>query len=402
METSSPLQTAHTRPRIHAFDALRVFAILTVLLIHACMTGREIGQPASLKKFDDWIHYAVPLFVFVSGALLWSRPWKGGNYGAFVKKRLLRVGPSYLFWTGVYLALLYAGFSGSHAIYAHEYNWAGLRTGGVDWLTNIIRIPGYLFSGHSWYHLYFIPMIFTFYLLTPLFARALRARKWSAELTVLLALALKIIAWPALSNALEALGNPFILSYASHIFQHLPNMALGGWFGIRFGELLARYSLHWTLRERKKLMTAIEPDEIGSNPVHDAIEKHTGKVASDASKSAPAVAGFSLKAWQIGLTSFWQIGIFAVPACLLEPLWIKIQKPLRAASHLSFGVYYIHALFVLIAQKLTLAFLDADYWAHFWVSWEGVFITWFFLIVASYGSCWLLSKSESTRWIIGL
>ena len=394
MEKPLITQTSHTRPRIHAFDALRVFAILTVLLIHAIMTGREIGQPASLAKFDDWIHYAVPLFVFVSGALLWSRPWKGGHYGAFVKKRIQRVGPSYLFWSIVYLVLLYAGFTGSHAIYASQYNWQGLSTGGVNWLTNIIRIPGYLFSGHTWYHLYFIPMIFTFYLLTPLFARALRAFKWSAELTVLAALCLKILVWPHVSDGLEALGNPFLLSYTSHLFQHLPNMALGGWFGMRFGGLLTSYSLHWTFNEGKNVMTAIEPDEIGLKHVKDGEPTRT--------IAAPALAGFSVKAWSMGLSSFWNIGIFAIPACLLEPLWIKIQKPLRAASHLSFGVYYIHALYVLVAQKLTLAFLDPDYWAQFWISWQGIAITWVFLVVASYGTCWLLSKSERLRWIIGI
>lgn len=393
MEQPTPTQTPHTRPRIHAFDALRVFAILTVLLIHSFMTGREIGQPLALEKFDDWIHYAVPLFVFVSGALLWSRPWKGGRYGDFVKKRVLRVGPSYLFWSAVYLALLYSGATGSHAIYASQYNWQGLRTGGVDALTNIIRIPGYLFSGHTWYHLYFIPMIFTFYLMTPLFARALRAFKWSAELTVLLALCIKILAWPLISDGLEALNNPFLLSYSSHIFQHLPNMALGGWFGIRFGELLTRYSLRWTFSERKPLMTATEPEEIGL--------KRAQNTQSDMT-SAPVLAGFSVKAWKMGLSSFWNIGIFVIPACLLEPLWVKIQKPLRAASHLSFGVYYIHALYVLVAQKLTLAYLDPDYWGQFWISWEGIIITWIFLVIASYGTSWLLSKSERLRWIIGI
>lgn len=366
------------KTHVYAYDALRVFAILTVLLIHALMTGRKIGQPLSIENFDTWIHYAVPLFVFVSGALLWSRPWKPRTYGTFVKHRFLRIGPSYLFWSAIYIALLYSGQPGSNAIYGVQYNWNGLRTGAVDVLTNLMRLPGYLLSGHSWYHLYFIPMIFTFYLLTPLFARALHAKKGSAELTVLATLAIKMWLWPLLADGLNALGNPFLTSYCTHIFQHLPAMALGGWFGLRLGPYLKAWSQKWTARDGATTMS------------------NFGGFVSFASLKAVA------RPLKGALFPFYQIALFVVPACLLEPLWIKIKKPLSVASQLSFGVYYIHPLFLLIAQKASLAFFSATSWGSFWTSWQGAWLTWGFLLITSYASCYLVSKSERARWIIGL
>lgn len=388
MSEPTSTQKAVQKTHIYAFDALRVYAILTVLLIHALMTGRDIGQPLAIKNFDNWIHYAVPLFVFVSGALLWSRPWKRGTYGTFVKQRFMRIGPSYFFWSALYIVLLYSGQPGSGALYASQYNWNGLRTGGVDLLTNLTRSPGYVFSGHSWYHLYFIPMIFTFYLLTPLFARALHAKKGAAELTVIATLLIKLFVWPLLAGALETLDNPFIVSYCTHIFQHLPAMALGGWFGVRVMPFLSQWSQKGST---KQASNDCPPSSSGS----DVQTTASGVFVGGLSKAAQA----SLKG---ALFPFYQIMLFVLAARLLEPLWIKIRKPLMTASQLSFGVYYIHPIFLLIAQQASLALLKPYNWNGFWTSWQGAWLTWGFLLITSYASCWLISKSERMRWIIGL
>lgn len=395
MSEPTSTQKSISKTHVYAFDALRVFAILTVLLIHALMTGRDIGQSSAMASFDTWIHYAVPLFVFVSGALLWSRPWTAGSYGTFVKRRFLRIGPSYLFWSVVYIALLYLGQPGSGALYGVQYNWNGLSTGGVGILTNLVRLPGYLFSGHSWYHLYFIPMIFTFYLLTPLFARALHGKKCLPEITVIATLLIKMFVWPLLANGLELLDNPFITSYCTHIFQHLPAMALGGWFGMRMRPYLLRWSTYWTNRLEKP------------NALDAAGASTSSPIATVSTATTPALfTGSISKAFFTPLKSalypFYQIALFVLPACLLEPLWIKIKKPLTAASQLSFGVYYIHPLFLLIAQRASLALINADNWNMFWTSWSGTWLVWGFLLLASYASCWLISKSSYFSWIIGL
>lgn len=384
------------KTRIFAYDALRVFAILTVLLIHALMTSRGIGQTSTMAAFDRWIHYAVPLFVFVSGALIWSRPWENGSYATFVKRRVLRVGPSYLFWSVIFIALLYAGFSGSGALYGNEYNWNGLPTAGVDFLTYVSRIPGYLFSGHSWYHLYFIPMILTFYLLTPLFARALRAFKGSAELTVVAALCFKGLLGPVIFAGLTQLGNPFINSYCTHLVQHLPAMALGGWFGVRMGKALSMWSVRWATSTSASILQLTSPKS-GAEKSYPAALREKIPHAAPALFAGTAPMKISSLLWP-----FAQVALFVIPACLLEPLWQALKKPLKAASELSFGVYYIHALYLLIAQKLSLAFLDPDLWNGFWTSWSGVLLVWAFLIIASYATSWLLSKSPRLRWIIGL
>ena len=62
-------------PRILAYDALRAFAIVTVVAIHSLMPYRAVFRPtAPVRVFDDLLHYAVPLFVFISGYFVWRRP----------------------------------------------------------------------------------------------------------------------------------------------------------------------------------------------------------------------------------------------------------------------------------------------------------------------------------------
>lgn len=377
---ASPENSPEPRTRVYAFDALRVIAILAVLLIHALLTGRRFGHTPALSALDDAVHFAVPVFVFVSGALLWSRPWQKGTYRAFVKKRFARIGPSYLLWSALYITFIFVGISGVSAKpLGLHLTGLGFESGGL--LHYISHTLVYLVTGQSWFHLYFIPMIFVFYLLTPLASKALRGFQGSAELLVLATLCLKVLVWPPLSSVLASGSNPAVGAFLAHLFQHLPNMALGGWFGLRFKALLKAYSARWQQGVR------VEPS---SQTTQDS-----------APHSLPALAGFSLKPWKLGLSSFGDIALVALPTFLLEPLWVKIRRPLAKASQLSFGVYYIHPLFLLAVQRITMAHLTYERWVAFWTSIRGVMLTWLILIIGSYAACLLIDRVRKLRWIIG-
>lgn len=379
MPTSSE-NTLQPRIRVYAFDALRVIAILAVLLIHALLTGRRFGHTPALSALDDAVHFAVPVFVFVSGALLWSRPWHKGTFHTFVKKRFARIGPSYLLWSSLYIMLIFVGISGLVAKpLGLHITQLGFESSGL--LHYVSRAFVYLLTGESWYHLYFIPMIFVFYLLTPLASRALRRFKGSAELLVLATLCLKVLVWPPLSSMLASWGSFTIDAFLAHLFQHLPNMALGGWFALRFDDALKAYSARWQQGARR---AANDPAAQDSAP-----------------RSMAALAGLSLRPLKLGLSSFGDIALIALPAFLLEPFWVKIRKPLAHASRLSFGVYYIHPLFLLAVQRITMAHLTHDRWVEFWTSTGGVALTWLILIIGSYAACLLIDRVQKLRWIIG-
>ena len=212
--------------RIVAYDALRVLAILTVVAIHTLMPYRSVlPDTAPIRVLDDVLHYAVPLFVFISGALVWARPWRGGKgaYREFVAKRLGVIGLPYLAWAALY-AVLYVERS-------------------ADGAAALLRVPGLVASGHIWYHLYFIPMLLTFYLLTPV---ASRAARWSPETLLAAAYVLRIVAGPVLTDAASGL-HPLFGQYATHVLSHLPHMALGAWFALRLPILPRMFTSAWPL-----------------------------------------------------------------------------------------------------------------------------------------------------------
>ncbi|MBK5211841.1 MAG: acyltransferase [Coriobacteriia bacterium] len=385
---TSPASGPEYFTRILAFDALRVFAIILVLGIHTLMTSRELDwRPSYIGNFDTWLHFAVPLFVFVSGALVWGKPWGDKKFVPFIKGRLKRVGLPYLFWSAIYITLLFCGTPGNKAIYGEQYNWRLLIATKESFFNIMGRIPGYLLSGHSWYHLYFIPMIITFYILTPLFARGMRAFKGSAELIVLCACAVKTMAWPYALRYLNDVGNPFLTSYATHIFQYLFFMALGAWFMIRFGKLAGAHSAKFQRVESERSIAA-ESAVKGTTLPAAAIFTDIFK------QSKPAQA-------MVEIYKNLNLGIFIALAFALEPLWARVKKPLIAASSLSFGVYYIHPLFVLVAQRASLLLSSNATMHDFWIRWPCLIAVWIFLIVTSFGVSYLFSKSKYTRWLIG-
>ena len=213
-------------PRILAYDALRTFAIVSVVAIHSLMPYRALLPPtAPVRVFDDLLHYAVPLFVFISGYFVWSKPLPSepGSYRRFLAKRVSVILVPYLAWSALYLALL------------ARQTATPLSFG---------RGTGLLLTGHTWYHLYFIPMLLTFYLLTP-FATRIGAR--SPELLLVGCYLLRIVAGPSIAEAFRSAFGDLGWSYATHVMSHLPHMALGAWFAARQAGMPKRAWFGWTL-----------------------------------------------------------------------------------------------------------------------------------------------------------
>lgn len=136
IHTSQDLKATSSRPpRVLVWDALRVVGMLAVIGIHALMTSRGIGASPQMAALDRTLHFAVPLLVFISGALVWGRRAgaKPPSATTFFKKRAQRVGLPYLAWFSLYAALLFSGIPYSGA----------LQPGGEPSLT-ILNLLGYL------------------------------------------------------------------------------------------------------------------------------------------------------------------------------------------------------------------------------------------------------------------
>jgi surface polysaccharide O-acyltransferase-like enzyme len=135
-------------------DNLRVKATFMVVLIHAAAPGLyKYNQiPDSwwwiCNIYDSLLRCCVPLFVMISGALILNKDYELMD---FLKKRFSKVAIPFIAWTIIY------------AVFNHYY--LGINYG-------INHIIGFLLFKPVSYHLWFVFMIISLYLATPVL------RKW--------------------------------------------------------------------------------------------------------------------------------------------------------------------------------------------------------------------------------
>ena len=141
-------------------DFLRAFAILAVLAIHVSAGFTSIPQINALMVInvgiDIFTHFAVPLFIFISGFLLYLKYNKNYSLKEFYQKRFWRIIPPYLVFTTFYLV----------------FN-AGIATikSGVITLPSVLQILYAYFAAGGYYHLWFFLIIIELYLLYPLIVK---------------------------------------------------------------------------------------------------------------------------------------------------------------------------------------------------------------------------------------
>ncbi len=183
--------------RQRELDWVRVIAMLGVIVIH--VTGTFVYAPSGLSLagmspgflLNQWVRFAVPLFMILSGMSLGLGRDRGSCWG-FWRARLGKLLPPYLGWTLIYWYLSHGSFSP-----------AGELGKAMLW-------------GTASAHLYFIVVVFQFYLVYP----ALKG--WVER-------------WPA-ASALGAVA-------VSLVFQQLVLYASEGLVGARIFSILPFWEL---------------------------------------------------------------------------------------------------------------------------------------------------------------
>jgi surface polysaccharide O-acyltransferase-like enzyme len=136
-------------------DLIRTLAITLVVVLHA---SNEALQNTSLPTAYFWTGAVyktlslacVPLFIMLSGALLFQPAKLNEPVRVFLKKRLSRIGLAFAFWTGVYIA------------------WGFYITGYPVTLDSVGQsVLRSLFTG-AYYHFWFLYLIIGLYLITPI------------------------------------------------------------------------------------------------------------------------------------------------------------------------------------------------------------------------------------------
>lgn len=150
--------------RLAYADLLRVLAMLAVIVIHVSAGWLEslpAGTPDwnALNAWDCLARWAVPIFVMCSGMFLLD-PKKGVSWPDLFLRYILRIVVALLFW-GVAYILLSQAFSGSFSLSDIPYAFRAVVLGNTE--------------AHLWY----LPMMFGLYLLTPVLRAFVRGAKRS-------------------------------------------------------------------------------------------------------------------------------------------------------------------------------------------------------------------------------
>jgi probable poly-beta-1,6-N-acetyl-D-glucosamine export protein len=361
----SPAAIPAARPRVQAYDRLRVVAIAAVVAIHTLMVYRgRVPTTAPVALIDALLHFAVPVFFFVSGALVWSRPLPDGPgaYVRFLRGRAYRVLLPYLAWSAVYLAIL--------AAWGHPTS--GFPAGPEGWTATLTAAPILLLTGRAWYHLYFVPALLFFYLLTPLASRAI-ARK--PEWLLAAAYAVRAEGGAAVFAAANRLGGSPLLTLAATVTTHLSDVVLGAWFAMRMQAVLPRLRRWWP----------------ASLAVGTAVL--LARMLALLPKGLPAIAAGSVVPAGMALQVLGLAGLaFAIPANERRDAFAA-----RLAA-LSYGVYLVHPLLVLAWNGCVTALGAAGLWEHAWFA----VLSMSAIGAASFAVTSVLSRWRASAWLVGV
>ena len=145
--------------RLPAFDKLRVGATFAVIAIH--ITAAYVLVSPVAYFVNQLVRFAVPLFIIMSGFLLYYADLNTGclTLTAFYRKRLGRVVGPYILWTLLYGSLNYLVSGIPHQLLLLLIFWAK-----------------HLLWGTAYYHLYFLVIILQLYVLYPFLRTQLQKR----------------------------------------------------------------------------------------------------------------------------------------------------------------------------------------------------------------------------------
>jgi surface polysaccharide O-acyltransferase-like enzyme len=154
--------------RIYYIDAIKVAAIFAVVLIHTFANTLYSSSSdemlfAHANLLDSLSRFCVPVFFMASGAVLLSRDY---DISQFYKRRLFRIIPVLIFWSLIYLIVRIV-----------------VKGEEIGVLQSIMMF----FDGQIYYHLWFLYVIVTLYLLSP-FMRRLIISMNGVEAKILFAL----------------------------------------------------------------------------------------------------------------------------------------------------------------------------------------------------------------------
>jgi surface polysaccharide O-acyltransferase-like enzyme len=358
---------------------LRAFAILAVISIHVSTYFTYLSvsnfRAEVLMAIDVFSQFAVPLFIFISGFVIYNKYPGPITLKKFYENRMMAVIPPYLIFSTFYLGFTYF-----------------IKLNKASFNLDIPHIMYQYATGGAYFHLSFFILIIEFYLLYPVIVRIFNFCKMRGR-TVDLLFAVFLI---GVLYRLYPIPNIFIPGILTSVFRVV----------IRFIEYLFYFILGMAIRSRydeflrgfiskTSYFSLFVPLLCGT--IIGTFDFAQTFLKFDITKIIP----FSGQYWRgfiTMITPLYFVLIFIL--CFKISLHIvshknEIFKFLDKIGHYSFGIYLIHAfiLYEVILQFAKLGFT--------WNNWLFYPVTFCLTLILSVFSVEVLRKLPHSKYIIG-
>ena len=361
---------------------LRAFAILAVISIHVAaffthMSGITF-QTSVYMAIYAFSHFAVPLFICISGFVLYNKYYDAIDIKTFLKKRLGTVLPPFLIFSTFYLGVTLIG--------------SIILTKSVTLDISHILYRYYPTDG-CLYHLWFFVLIIQFYLIYPAIVQTFnycKSRDRTLELLVA-SFFIGVIYKLYLVSDMNVLRTSIpLLGVATMFVGYLFYFILGMVFLDRYDEMVLKYTSHKFLYWMP--FTLICGTIIGT----------FGYAREYFNYSIALIHPMAGEYWHYIvaiITPLYYVCIFAI--CFIISLYLvshrtRIVAFLEKIGRYSFSIYLIH---VFILSVLVLAFSQFGFDINNWLFYPVTFCLTFIL---SYLSVEILQKLPYSKYIIGI
>lgn len=324
---------------------LRAIAILAVISIHVSGSFDKMSSINFLTllymSISTFSHFAVPLFVCISGFVLYNKYQGTFSLKLFYKKRLMSVIPQYTIFSILWILFIYIG-----TVYL-----------GRVWNFSAIDIIYQYLTGTAFYHLWFFILIIQLYILYPIFEKIFTksVEKHKTFHLLIFLLIVEILYQIFSDKNMFYSGNPTI--FLGYIFYFV----LG--FYVRFNYLnYKKIETDITFGHMFIFFLALIPATI-LGIVNLSTEYFRNNINSQIILIFNGVSAI--------ITPFYYILIFVL--CLyfalkiLEMIPNMITKSLQIIGNYSFGIYLIHAfiLYFLTAIILPKLGFNMNNWLYY-------------------------------------
>ncbi len=208
---------------------LRVIAMFLVVVLHTTspMLMAYGKEPDSYWLIADFFNalsrFGVPVFVMITGALLLNRDYELGD---FLRKRLGRIFPPFIFWSVVYIL----------------YSWYNEDIVFTDNTSANIILVLHQFKYGAYYHLWYVYMLIGLYFIIPILSKFVRnASEKEVLYFLLLWFVVMAISQPYLARYNPQIDLHYITGYIGYLvlghylaFKQFPAWMNVRWFGILF------------------------------------------------------------------------------------------------------------------------------------------------------------------------